>query len=77
MLANVDMFRDKINEEPEESAFIADILLVDVVECVDVVLHNQGHHRTVGIPVFHHPLVDDDSHTAHAVQFIVHLNKMC
>ena len=59
---------------PEEPAVVADVLLVDEVEAVDVVLHHQPHHRPVGVPpVLHQPLVDDDPHAAHAVQFIVHL----
>ena len=69
-------FFDKIKGPPEESTFVADVLLVDVVECVDVVLYDQRHHRSVGVPVFHHPLVDNDSHTAYFVQFIVHLTKV-
>ena len=68
--------RRKLRYKLELSPFVADILLIDVVDAVHVVRHHHLHHRPVGVPVFHQPLVHNDPHTAHRVQFVIFLTEM-
>ena len=65
-----------INMWPELTViFDTDILLIDHVQTVDVVVHDQRHDVLVGSLIFQHPLVDNDTHAAHAVQLVILLIK--
>ena len=55
--------------------FDTDILLIDHVQAVDVVVHDQRHDVLVGSLILQHPLVNNDTHAAHAVQLVILLMK--